>query len=73
MPGTVLKAWAKADDKDVKGNIFVICDCTVMLGGIVELGAPLRFSAVADGRHGGAGGECFGVENAALMKIKALV
>jgi hypothetical protein len=44
-----------------------------MPGGIVKLGASLRFAAVADGRCNGAGGKCLGVKDNALVKIKVLV
>ncbi len=73
LPGTVLKAWAKAKDKDGKDNIFLCRHCTVMPGGIVELSAPLQFSAIANGHRSGADGECLGVMNLALMKIKVSV
>ncbi len=73
LPSAVLKAWAKTKDKDGKGNIFLLCHCTIMPCCIVEFGAPLWFAAVANGCCGGAAGKCLGVENAALTKIKMLV
>jgi hypothetical protein len=73
LQGTMLKAWAKAKGEDGKGDIFLLCHHTVMPGGIVKLGAPLRFAAVADGRCSGADGKCLGVKDLALMKIKVLV
>ena len=40
LPGAMLKAWAKTEDKDGKGNIFLFCHCTIMPSGIVKIGAP---------------------------------
>jgi hypothetical protein len=73
LPGTMLKAWAKAEDKDGKDDIFLLCHCTVMPGGIIKLGAPLWFAAVTDGHCSGADGKLLGVKDVALMKIKVLV
>ncbi len=46
LPGAVLEAWAMVEDEDGKGDIFVLSHRTVMSGGIVKLGAPLRRSAM---------------------------
>ncbi len=73
LPGAMLKAWAKTRDKDGKGDIILLCYCTVKVKGIVKLGVPFRFATVTNGRHGGAGGECLGVENATLMEIKVII
>ncbi len=73
MPGAMLQAWAETEHYDGKGDIFFLCHRTVMSSGIIKLGAPLRFAAVTDGHHGGAGSERLGVKDMALMKIKVLV
>jgi hypothetical protein len=73
LPGTVLKAWAKDKDKDGKGDIFLFCHHTAMPSGIIKLGAPLWFAAIADGYCSGADGKCLGVKNMASMKMKVLV
>jgi hypothetical protein len=69
----MLKAWAETEYYNGKGDIFFLCHRTVMPSGIVELGASLWFAAVADGHCSGAGGERFGVKDAALMTIKVLI
>ena len=73
LPGAMLKAWAKTEDKGSKCNIFILCHCPIMPGGIVKLSAPLWFATVANSCRGGAGNKCLGMENAALAKIKMLV
>jgi hypothetical protein len=69
----MLKAWAETEHYGGKGYIFVLRHRTVMSSGIIKLGAPLWFAAVADGYRGGAGGGHLGVKDTALMKIKVLV
>ena len=69
----MLKAWVQIEYYNGKGDIFFLRHRTVMSSGIIKLGAPLWFAAVADGYRGGAGGGHLGVKDTALMKIKVLV
>ena len=56
-----------------KGSVFFFCHHAVVSSDIVKLSASFRFVAVANGHHGGAYGECLGVEDVALMKIEVSV